>query len=198
MEKHSELLIRSALHDMANVLAGVQGILELNEPGQPLSPRDRQRLEAAVEEGMTTLGRARHLAMGTLPEALDQEGEDWRAQLADELMPMGTLFRCQFAISAEGAPDRWPGALLRSYLRAAIRQVLPYVHGNRLDLHLVSSATAWTITLSPVTLLPEGLFQAQEDRPGDISGRWAQHLGACLGEALSCTDEVLSLQVPRR
>ena len=70
MEKSSELLLRSALHDMANVLAGVRGIVDLNQPGQPLSQRDRDRLEAVIEEGVCTLNRCRHLTLDTLPDSL--------------------------------------------------------------------------------------------------------------------------------
>ena len=199
MDKHSELLIRSALHDMANVLAGVQGILELNEPGRPLSTRDRDRLEAVVEEGMATLGRARHLAMGTVPEALLQDGEDWRAQLADELRPMGSLFRCQFEIRGERGtvPDQWPGTILRSYLRATIRQVLPYVQGGLLDVCCTAEAKEWRMRLSPVALLPEGLLALPEGLPGDISARWALALGTRLGIALSCDEGILTIRLPR-
>jgi hypothetical protein len=200
MDKQSELLIRSALHDMANVLAGVQGILELSDPGRPLGTRDRDRLEAVVEEGMATLARARHLALGTLPEALIQDGTDWRAQLADELRPMSILFRCQFEfISVPGAgPDRWPGTLFRSYVRAAARQMLPYVQGSVLTLRCEAAADAWRVRLRPVSLLPEGLVAVPEDRPGDISGRWALYTGAALGLEASWAEDILTLTVPRR
>ena len=199
MDKQSELLIRAALHDMANVLAGVQGILELADPNRPLAARDRDRLEAVVEEGMATLGRARHLAMNTLPEPQPQEWQDWCAQLAEDLRPMGVLYRCAFIIApaagSAGAP--WPGARLRSYLRAAARQVLPYVHGGTLELSCGSEPDCWRILLRPVSLLPEGLTVDPGDRPGDISGRWAMRLGAELGIVLTCAGDGLELRVPR-
>jgi hypothetical protein len=148
---------------------------------------------------MATLARARHLALGTLPDTLPQEAGDWRAQLEEELKPMGVLFRCAFQITfAEGAEqEAWPGALLRTYLRAAVRQVLPYVHGGTLSMDLASSPDAWTVVLKPVGLLPEGLAEAPPDRPGDIGGRWASHLGTQLGVELSCEDGVLTIRVPR-
>ncbi len=199
MEKHSELLIRSALHDMANILAGIQGILELADPQRPLGVRDKDRLDAVVEEGMATLVRARHLAMGTLPEALMQEGVDWRAQLAEELRPMGILFKCQFAIVYEGgpAPDLWLGTLLRTYVRAVARQVLPYVHTGLLDIRCAIEDGCWRVRLAPATFVPDTLVAVPEDRPGDISGRWAVHLRQTLKADVSCEDGVLTLRIPR-
>ncbi|NTV73023.1 MAG: hypothetical protein HGA66_02315 [Holophaga sp.] len=199
MEKQAELLIRAALHDMANVLAGIQGILELTDPERPLGIRDKDRLDAVVEEGMATLVRARHLAMGTLPEAALQEGPDWRSQLLDELKPMSLLFKCEFVLTFEdrGGPDQWAGPLLRSYVRAAARQALPYVRGHVLELRCVSEPARWCIRMDPVSLLPEGLAGLSPDRPGDISARWALALGHALGITLSCDDGGLLLQAPR-
>jgi hypothetical protein len=184
---------------MANVLAGVQGILELADPARPLGQRDKDRLGAVVEEGMATLGRARHLTLGTLPDALPQEAEDWRAQLEEELLPMGVLFRCAFRITfASGSElEPWPGAVLRAYVRSAVRQVLPYVHGGTLTLNLEAGPEGWTIAMSPVELLPEGLTASPGDRPGDIGGRWVCHLGNLLGVSLSCEDGLLTVRVPR-
>lgn len=199
MDKQGELLMRAALHDLANVLAGIQGILELTDPARPLGVREKDRLDAVVEEGLATLARARHLAMGTLPEAALQEGADWRAQLTDELRPMSLLFKCDFALTFEdrGGPDQWPGALLRSYVRAAARLALPYARGPVLNLRCASEAFRWRIRMDPVGLLPEGLATPTGDQPGDISGRWAQALGSALGITLSWDDGGLSMQVPR-
>jgi hypothetical protein len=128
MDKTSEQLMRSTLHDMANVLAGVKGILDLNRAGQPIGDRDRQRLEAVIEEGITTLDRCRHLSMATLPDGPLEPGSAWRAQLLEELEPMGTLFRSRFELAFDGAPewDQWSGQLLRGYVRALTRQVMPH------------------------------------------------------------------------
>ncbi|BDU71748.1 hypothetical protein [Mesoterricola silvestris] len=199
MEKQAELLIRAALHDMANVLAGIQGVLELADPARPLGTRDKDRLDAVVEEGMATLVRARHLAMGTLPEAGLQEGPDWRAQVLDELKAMGLLFKCEFVLTFEdrGGPDRWPGALLRSYVRSAVRQALPYAQGHVLNLRCASEPSGWSIRMDPVSLLPEGLVFLADDHPGDITSRWAKTAGQALGVTPTCQDGILSLQVPR-
>jgi len=198
MDKQSELLMRSALHDMANVMAGVQGILDLADPDLPLSARNRERLTAVVEEGMATLGRTRHLAMGTLPEPQLQDGAEWRAQLADELGPLSILFRCRIEVTSGGGTgtDRWPVSL-RSYLRAAIRHALPYAQGGVLTIEGTADAEAWRLCLRPVTVLPEGLLELPEGKPGDICGRWARSLGEHLGLVLSCEDEGLTLRMPR-
>ena len=199
MEKQSELLIRSALHDLANVLAGVRGILELADPERPLAPRDRARLDAVVEEGLATLARTRHMAMGTLPEAGTQEGPDWRGQLADELRPLGTLFRCQFTVTlgAGAGPDLWPGALLRSYVRAVARQALPYCRGGAMTISCHSGPTEWELRLEPVELLPEGLTAPAGEGSGDISARWASHVAQARNLALSWQDGALRIRVPR-
>jgi len=199
MEKESELLIRSALHDLANVLAGVRGILELADPSRPLSPRDRARLDAVVEEGLATLVRTRHLAMGTLPEDGEQEGPDWRGQLADELQPLGTLFRCAFTITlgAGAGPDRWPGTRLRSYVRAAVRQALPYCRGGAMTILCEPEPREWRLRLAPIDILPEGLAAQAIEGSGDIGARWAQHLGRAQDIGLSWQDGELRIRVPR-
>jgi len=199
MEKQSELLIRSALHDLANVLAGVRGILELADPSRPLSPRDRARLDAVVEEGLATLARTRHLAMDTLPDEVEQEGQDWRGQLADELQPLGTLFRCAFtvALGAGTGPDRWPGTRLRSYVRAAVRQALPYCRGGAMTILCEPGPEAWRLRLTPVDLLPEGLAVQEIEGSGDIGARWAQHLGRAQRIDLAWRDGELQVRMPR-
>src|SRR5512145_2464143 len=102
MDPSSEALMRSSLHDLANVLSGIRGILELSDPHQPLSPRDQARLEAVICDGMVALERSRHLAMGTLPESMVESGPDWRHQLLEQLKPLGILFRRRFEIRATG------------------------------------------------------------------------------------------------
>ena len=108
MDQASEGLMRSALHDLANALSGLQGILELSDPMRPLTPRERGRMEAILAEGMTTLDRARHLAMGSLPEAALEAGEAWRLSLAEDLEPLATIFRCPFDITYTGDPRPRP------------------------------------------------------------------------------------------
>lgn len=199
MDKTSEQLMRSTLHDMANVLAGVKGILDLNAAGQPISQRDRQRLEAVVEEGITTLDRCRHLSMATLPEGPLEPGTAWRAKLLEELGPLGTLFRSRFELSFDGAPewDQWSGQLLRGYVRALTRQVLPFAKGSTMTIRFSVSPDVWMLRWSPAPTLPESLTTSPANRPVDICSRWAIQVGAALGATLACEAGSMFARIPR-
>lgn len=199
MEKTSEVLIRSAIHDMANVLAGVRGIIDLNLPDQPINQRDRDRLEAVIDEGITTLDRCRHLTMETLPENVMEPGAYWRDLLLEELKPMGVLFRCGFELVFEGEPewDQWPGKLLRGYARAITRQTLPYAKTSTLSIQFSATAEEWRMRWRPAASLPESIQPGPEERPMDICSRWAVRLGAVLDASLSCEAGSLLARIPR-
>lgn len=199
MDKPSERLIRSTLHDLANVLAGVRGLLDLTGPDRPLGPANHARMEAVVEEGLAVLGRSRHLALGTLPDDRVQEGPDWRAQLSDGARPLGIVFRCPIQVEAlgGGGPDLWPGAQLRELVLATIRQVLPYAKEGPLLVRCRPGADAWTVELSPAGSLPESLRPGPEDARRDISSQWAVRLALHLGAVLSCENGTLTIRVPR-
>jgi hypothetical protein len=198
MEPTTERLIRSALHDLANVLAGVRGIIDLSAE-RPLTSRDRDRLGAVIDEGTTTLDRTRSLAMGLLPGAEPEPGLEWRSQLLEQLQPMSVIFRCRFEATYEGAPqaDEWPGDLLRGYVQAVTRQVLPYVRGGALTLHFAADAEAWRVRWHPVPLMPENLLPGDGERSQDISARWASRAGDALGAALTLEDGTLLARLPR-
>ncbi len=201
MEKESELLMRAALHDLANVLAGVQGVADLTPEGAPLSPRNRARLEAVLAEGQALLGRARHLAMGTLPEGAAEPGEDWRARLAGELRPMALLYRAPVEVEAlpGPGPDTWPGDLLRSFARSAARQLLPYAREG-LRIQTRAAEGAWELRFTPAPTLPEALQPAGEVRAGqplDINARWTQRVAGALGLTLVHDGEGLTCRIPR-
>jgi hypothetical protein len=193
------MLMRSTLHDMANVLAGVKGILDLNLDGRPISQRDRQRLEAVIEEGITTLDRCRHLSMATLPDSPLEPGPEWRAQLLAELEPMGTLFRSRFELAFDGAPewDQWSGQLLRGYVRALTRVVLPYAKGRTMTIRCSVGPEAWMLRWNPAPALPESLAAGPVNRPVDICSRWAIQVGAALGATLACEAGSMVARIPR-
>lgn len=199
MDKPSEFLIRSTLHDLANVLGGIRGILDLNDPGQPLSTRDRDRLEAVLEEGLATLDRARNLAMDLIPDPVMESGGPWRDHLLEQLQPMGVIFRSAFELSFAGQAewDQWPGEGLRSYVRAVTRQVLPYVRTGRLFIQFAATRDAWTVGWSGVTAIPENLLPAPPDRPLDIASRWAAQMASTLTISLAIEDGALVASVPR-
>lgn len=197
MERPSEMLIRAALHDVANVFAAIQGVLDLTPPGRPLADRDRDRLEAVLDEGAATLGRARHLAMGTCPGSEAEEAFDWQAHLAGDLKALGVLYRRRISVRVEDPSRPWPGGLLRGYLRAAVKQVLPYVQGDLLELACRAGDEAWTVGLSPIPFVPESLLEQPEDKPGDISGRFALRVADVLRLTLSCENGTLTIRIPR-
>ena len=199
MDHESEVLIRAALHDLANTLSGVRGILELSDVDRPLSPRDRMRLDAVLTEGTLTLERARHLAMGTLPDAMVESGPEWRRMLLEELQPMAGLFRCQFEVGYEGDPalDRWPGDLLRGYALALTRQVLPYVQTGLMGILCSADGHEWRLRWSPAGSIPESLRPELEARPRDIAARWALRVGGSLGVTLRCEDGTLLARIPK-
>lgn len=199
MDKSSELLLRSTLHDLANVLAGVQGILDLNPPEQPVNQRDRDRLEAVITEGVTALGRSRHLAMATLPDAFPEPGVVWRDLLLEALRPMGLLFRCRLEVIYDGAPewDQWPGELLRSYVHAMTRQALPYARSSAVDIRCGAGPDHWLVRWSPAASLPESLLANPEQTPMDLGCRWALRAGGVLGATVTCTGGVLQARIPR-
>ncbi|MBK8792841.1 MAG: hypothetical protein IPN59_06700 [Holophaga sp.] len=199
MDPASEALMRSALHDLANVLSGVRGILELSDPNLPLTPRDQSRLEAVIADGMVALERSRHLAMGTLPESMVESGTDWRHQLGEQLKPLSVLFRRQFAIRHEGeiADDRWPGELLRGYALALTRQLLPYVQAGTLEIIAHASPKEWRLRWPQATVVPDSLKPDQNSRPRDIGARWAIRVGESLAATLHADAEGFTLRVPR-
>ena len=200
MDKSSELLMRSTLHDMANVLAGVKGILDLNLPGQPISQRDRLRLEAVIDEGIATLDRCRYLAMATLPEDSLEPGAAWRDQLLEELEPMGTLFLSRFQFDFDGPPewDQWPGKLLRGYVRAVTRQVLPHAKGATMSIRFSAGPDEWRLQWTPAPVLPDNLTPGPDEKATDICSRWALRVGSTVGAALSCQDGSMLARIPRQ
>lgn len=199
MDPISEALMRSALHDMANTLSGIRGILEMTHPQQPISPRDQARLDAILAEGMTVLERSRHLAMGTLPDALIESGMDWRHQLSDHLQTIGTLFRRRFDITYEGDPiyDRWPGEILRGYILALTRQIVAYVPGDLLCIRCLADANEWAFIFPQTSDIPQSLLETHELHPKDISARWVQRVGQELDIRLKLDSQGLHVRLKR-
>lgn len=199
MDPASEALMRSSLHDLANVLSGIRGILELSDPHQPLSLRDQARLDAVIADGMVALERSRHLAMGTLPESMVESGLDWRHQLSEQLKPLGTLFKRRFEVFFKGDPadDRWQGELLRSFTLALTRQVLPYVQAECLEIHCSADPKEWRLRWPHATVVPESLRPEMETRPRDISARWTLRVSSALQASLSADKDGLLVRIPR-
>ncbi len=188
MERDSEELIRAALHDLANTLSGIQGILDLSDPARPLSARDRQRLAAVLSEGHVTLGRARSLAMQALPPEGLEPGETWAALLREQLGPLCVLFRSQVEILC--GPVELPGPRLRGFVHAMARLLLPYAAPDGLKIVAEGAAGAWILRFEPVAAIPESL-QASPSGPGDVASRWTRRLGESLGASYQLEGSVL-------
>lgn len=199
MDPTSEALARAILHDLANTLSGVQGMLDLS---RGLSPEERARLEALVAEGFLTLERSRHLAVGTRPESLLERGESWRLALEAQAKALGVAFRCPLRVVHQGEPDRdqWPGELLRGWAVAVTRQVLPYFAGPRdqgLTLQTRADAIAWQLGWGPLNHVPSVLDLDTPDQPRDIAGRWVRDLAPGLGVAFRREGDWLWARLPR-
>ena len=87
----SEELWRAALHDFNNLLAGVQGVLDLSDPRLPLDARNRLRLETTLEDGKTLIAMARALALDRHPDPGILSWSDWSAGLRARLEPLAIL-----------------------------------------------------------------------------------------------------------
>jgi hypothetical protein len=198
MEKFNEALFRATLHDFANILAGIRGIIDLNPPTQPMPARDRDRLVAVVDEGVAILERSRHLALETMPGADPEPGPDWRRALQEELGPLGVLFRCRFELTYQGDPcwDFWPGRLLRGYVRAITRQALPMARPEVMAIACGADADGWRMRWSPVPVLPESLAPGTGDRSMDVAARWAR-VGTALAATTAGAGGALEVRLPR-
>ncbi len=194
MERASEDLIRAALHDLANVLSGVQGILDLSDPSRPLTQRDRDRLAAVLREGQTTLQRTRGLATGGVPGGGRESGPDWKAQLEEQLAPLAVLFRTRVEVDCPAAD--LPGPPLRALLHALARLLLPYAAEQGLRISAQSGADGWEVRLAPVAALPEALDPGFAG-PRDIAARWTQRLGEALQARFEVVGGALRLAGPR-
>ena len=186
MEPAAELLIRSALHDMGNVLSGVRGILDLADPLKPLNDRDRCRLEAVLREGMTLLERTRNLTMGTGPQGMVESPEAWRSALVQQLEPLSTLFRASIEVTCDlpaGFP--LPGPALRDLVHGMARLLLPYAGEGGLRVVCRLEGRSWRLDFTPCEAIPDCLLSAAGRK--DIVTRWVlfllERLEARLGHA---------------
>jgi hypothetical protein len=159
-----------------------------------LTSRDRDRLEAVIDEALTTLDRTRNLAMEQLPEAALEAFESWRGQLQEQLQPMAVIFRRPIEVTGAD-PGPWPGEPLRGFVRAVTRQVLPYIRTGHLAIRCEARPDHWSVAWEGVQAIPEAL--AGEEGPRDIASRWASQLAASLAIQLSLEDGALVAKMPR-
>jgi hypothetical protein len=197
MEPAAEELIRSALHDVANTLSGIRGILDLSDPSRPLTPRDRDRLDAVLLEGVTVVQRTRHLALGTCPEAMAESPEAWRNALLAELQPLATLFKAPLDIRCDAPPSMGvPGLALREFIHGMARLLLPYAGESGIRVRCRPDSGCWRLEFEPAAAIPDCLLPNAPERR-DIAARWVCYLLDALKISLTHEGSILSASMPR-
>ena len=163
----SDDLWRAALHDFNNLLASLQGVLDLSDPRLPLDARNRMRLEFTLEDGKTLITMARALALGRHPDMGLASWDEWKAGLEARLEPMSAMFRCPIQLvdlDADGA--HWPTPQLQDWAATFTRQILPWATPGPVLLEATVSPEAWTLTWVGDAPLPMAL---QPEPPPDVS-----------------------------
>jgi hypothetical protein len=195
----SEDLWRAALHDFNNILAGLQGVLDLSDPRLPLDARNRMRLEYSIEEGKTLIAMSRSLALGRHSDAGLAPWAEWKTGLEARLQPMAVLFRCPIELVNAGAEGHaWPSPQLAEWAAVFTRQVLPWAAPGPLILEAAATPEAWTLTWLgdmpvPMALLPD----PPQDSPKNLHAFWLRDMSERLGLSLEATPRGLVARVPR-
>lgn len=194
-----EELWRAALHDFNNMLAGIQGVLDLSDPSLPLNARNRMRLETALEDGKTLIVMARALALDRHPDPFLVPWFDWKAGLDARLESFATLFRCPIDLVDMGADGvSWPTPLFQDWAAAFTRQILPWVAPGPLRLEAKAATDAWYLTWVsdaplPVALRPE----LPSETPKSLAAFWLRATGERLGLAIRETPGGLEARLER-
>ena len=194
-----EELWRAALHDFNNLLAGVQGVLDLSDPRLPLDGRNRLRLEATLEDGKTLIAMARALALGRHPDPGLLSWFDWKAGLNARLEQLAALFRCPIELADMGADGvSWPSPLFQDWAAAFTRQILPWVAPGPLRLEAKAAKDAWYLTWVGDAPLPVALrSELPLDAPKSLPAYWLRSTGERLGLSIRETPEGLVARMER-
>lgn len=184
----SDDLWRAALHDFNNLLASLQGVLDLSDPRLPLDARNRMRLEFSLEDGKSLIAMARALALDRHPEATLASWGEWKAGLEARLDPMSAMFRCPIElvdVGAEGAP--WPTPQWQDWAAAFTRQILPWAAPGPVRLEATVSPEAWSLTWVgdaplPLALRPEPPPEVSKNLPSFWLRIVSQRLGLSIQE----------------
>jgi hypothetical protein len=195
----SEDLWRAALHDFNNLLAGLQGVLDLSDPGLPLDARNRMRLESTLEDGKTLIAMARFLALGRLPDPGMASWAEWKSGVEERLEPTSTLFRCPIELVDAGAGEyRWPAPLFQDWTVAFTRQVLPWAAPGPLRIEAAVSPETCTLTWLGEIPIPAALrSEPSPDAPKNLPSFWLRATGDLLGVAILETPRGLVVRVRR-
>jgi hypothetical protein len=182
----SEVLWRAALHDFNNLLAGLQGVLDLSDPRLPLDARNRMRLGATIEDGKTLITMARALALGRHPDPGMAPWAEWKSGLNQRLEPLSALFRCPIELVDEDTEETyWPTPLLQDWASAFTRQILPWAVPGPLRLKARTTPEAWLLIWESDAPIPTALLPVPpEDSPKNLASLWLRMTGERLGISL--------------
>ncbi|HEX9082408.1 MAG TPA: hypothetical protein VF768_09015 [Holophagaceae bacterium] len=193
-----ERLWRTALHDFNNLLAGIQGVLDLSDPAQPLSPRNRLRLEATLEEGRNLVEMSRALALDRLPDPGRLSWSEWQSGLLRRLEPLSVLFSCPVEVVSSGAGEAsWPAPLLQDWAAALSRQLLPWIAPGTLRIEATATPEAWILRWPGAPSVPAGLRpDPPEEVALNLTSLWLRATASRLRVALVEVEGVLEVRVP--
>ncbi len=196
----SQDLWRAALHDFNNLLAGLQGVLDLSHPTLPLDKRNRLRLESTLEDGKTLINMARALALGRHPDQDLASWDEWRAGLEARLEPISLLFQCPIQLvgpEEDAAP--WPTPSLQDWAAAFTRQVLPWAAPGPLRLQATVSAEAWNLTWVGDAPLPTALRpDPSTEAPKNLPSFWLRDVSERLGLSIQETPGGIVVRMARK
>lgn len=195
----SETLWRTALHDFNNLLAGIQGVLDLSDPAEPLSRRNWMRLEAALEEGRSLVAMSRALALGRVPDTGPLSSEEWREGLQRRLEPLSVLFKCpiEVALMTPESGRPWPAPLLQDWATAFSRQILPWITPGTLRVEASEEPEGWTLRWPGAPPIPPALRpDPPGDVPGNLSSLWLRQMAGRLALTLEERDGAILAHIP--
>lgn len=189
----SEDLWRATLHDFNNLLAGLQGVLDLSDPRLPLDARNRLRLSYTIEDGKTLIAMARAMALDRHPDAAMASWKEWKGGLEARLEPMSELFRCPVNLIDKGAEDSaWPTPLLQDWAATFTRQILPWAVPGPLRLEASATPEAWILTWVGDAPMPAALQPVPPpSAPKNLPSLWLRAMGERLGIQLEETPQGL-------
>lgn len=195
----SEVLWRSALHDFNNLLAGIQGVLDLSDPGEPLSSRNRKRLEATLEEGRNLVAMSRALALGRIPDSGRLPWPEWRDGLQRRMEPLSVLFKCpvEVVLLEPGNGRAWPAPLFQDWASAFSRQILPWIAPGTLRVEAFDGPEGWILRWPGAPPLPPALRpEPPEDAVWNLTSHWLRSMGERLDLTLEERDGALQVVMP--
>lgn len=195
----SEELWRAALHDFNNLMAGLQGVLDLSDPERPLDPRNRMRLSATLEDGKTLVAMARALALGRIPEEGTVPWAEWSSGLETRLGALAELFRCPVELVDAGARNAlWPAPLLQEWTEAFTRQILPWASPGPLRLEAEAGPEGLLLRWMTDAPMPPALrAEPSPDAPKNLHAFWLRAMAAHLGLEVQPGTGCLLARLPR-